>query len=200
VLPFYVGSYLGSKRVLNLGVGFLQNNNAMISTLAGGDTLYHNQMLWAVDAFLDMPINKERKTAITAYLAYQNYDFGPNYVRNIGILNSADAGGTLRGNAVPLIGTGTILYGQAGYLFPALRNQSQFQPYLAYTLSHFDGVKDNFGNRVPVNILDVGFNYYITGHHAKLTLNYRHRPDFTGVGVNNIVYRPELTLQAMIYL
>jgi len=198
VLPFYVGTYLGSKKVFNLGAGFLQNSNAMWSKTAAGDTVNHNMMLWAVDAFLDMPINKSKKTAITAYAAYHNYNFGPNNVRNIGIMNSADAGGSLRGNAIPMLGTGDILYVQSGYLFSPLKNGSQIQPYAAYSHSLFDGVKNSTGKNVAVSVLDLGCNYYITGHHAKLTLNYRNRPDFTNVDA--LKYRPEVTLQAMIYL
>jgi len=198
LLPYYVGTYLGSKRVFNLGAGFLQNKDAMWSTTASGDTAFHNMMLWAVDAFLDMPLNKEKKTAITAYAAYHNYNFGPNNVRNLGIMNSADGGGSLRGNAIPLVGTGDIIYIQSGYLLSPLKNGSQFQPYAAYTHSLFEGVKNAKGENVPVSMLELGCNYYITGHHAKLTLNYRNRPDFTNP--NALKYRPEVTLQAMIYL
>jgi hypothetical protein len=47
-------------------------------------------------------------------------------------------------------------------------------------------------------VLDLGANLLLEGHHSKLTLNYRSRPDFTNP--DNLKYRPEITLQAMIYL
>ncbi len=202
VLPYAVGTYLGAKKVLNLGFGFLQNSKAMWSqnTQADGtlDTAYHNMMLWSVDAFLDMPINKERGTAVTAYAGYFNYDFGPNHVRNIGIMNPADGGGGLRGNSVPTLGTGTIRYMQAGFVLPKLKSGAMIQPYIAYSHALFDGVKDANNEVVPVHIPDVGVNYYVAGHHAKLTLNGRYRPDFTNIA--QLKYRPEITLQAMIFL
>lgn len=202
-LPFAIGTYLGAKKVFNLGFGFLQNNNAMWSQQTNTntgivDTAFHNMTLWCVDAFLDMPIDKERGTAITAYAGFFSYDFGPNNVRSIGIMNPVDGGGALRGNAVPTIGTGNYLYGQFGYLFPKLKDGSMFQPYIAYSHARLEGLRDNSGDIVPVNIPDFGLNYYLSGHHAKLTLNTRLRPDFTNV--NNLKNRPEITLQAMIFL
>lgn len=199
-LPFAVGTYLGTKKVFNLGFGFLQNSEAMWSKNAAGDTLYHQMLLLSADAFLDLPLNKTKGTAFTAYAAYYNYDFGPNQVRNIGILNPASGGGALRGNAFPLLGTGDIFYAQAGYLLPKdlLKGHGKIQPYAAYSTAVFEGVKDAAGAKVPVNVLDLGANWYLEGHHAKITLNYRHRPDFTNV--NALKYRPEITLQSMIYL
>lgn len=199
-LPFTVGSYLGTKKVFNLGAGFLQNSDAMWSKTATGDTAFHNQLLLGFDAFLDLPLNKEKGTALTVYGVYYNYDFGPNQVRNIGILNPATGGGSLRGNAFPMLGTGSIVYAQAGYLLPKslLGEKGRLQPYVAYSHARFEGVKDAGGNIVPVQVLDIGGNYFLDGHHAKITLNYRSRPDFTNV--NALQYRPEITLQTMIYL
>lgn len=199
-LPFAVGTYLGTKKVFNLGMGFLQNSEAMWYKNALGDTVYHQMLLLSVDAFLDLPLNKSKGTALTAYAVYYNYDFGPNQVRNIGILNPASGGGALRGNAFPLLGTGDIFYAQAGYLLPKdlLKGHGKIQPYVAYSTAIFEGVKDAAGAKVPVNVIDLGANWYIEGHHAKITLNYRHRPDFTNV--NALQYRPEITLQSMIYL
>lgn len=199
LLPFYVGSYLGSKKVLNFGAGFLQNAGAMWSRGDLGDTLYHDMRLFGADVFLDMPLNNDKKTAITLYGAYYDYDFGPNNVRNIGILNPSNGGGGMRGNAVPLLGTGTILYGQAGYLMPAtLMQKARLQPYAALSHARLEGVRDKNNAIVPVQILDLGANLLLEGHHAKVTLNYRRRPDFSNV--NEIKHRPEITLQTMIYL
>jgi len=49
-----------------------------------------------------------------------------------------------------------------------------------------------------VNIVDVGTNLLLDGHNAKVTLNYRHRPDFTTI--DDLKYRPEVTLQTVIFL
>lgn len=198
LLPYLVGTYLGSKKVLNVGVGFQHQKNAMWLRNQVGDTITQDQMMFGADVFLDMPLSKKHKDAITFYGVYYNYDMGSNYVRHIGILNPSDGGGALRGNAVPTVGTGSILYGQLGYLVPNFSDKLRLQPYVAYSHARFKGLRNANDEIVPVNILDAGLNLYMAGHHAKWTVNYRLRPDFTDV--NNLRNRNELTLQLMVYL
>ncbi len=199
LLPYRVGTYLGTKKVFNLGAGFINNNDAMWSTNSAGDTVLSNMNLFSVDAFLDMPL--KIGGAITAYGAAYFNDFGPNNVRNIGILNPADAStisGSLRGNSFPTLGTGTSIYAQVGYMLPKKNDQLIFQPYAAFIYSDFEALKNSAGEQVPVQVLDLGLNAFLAGHHSKLSLNYRHRPDFTNI--DNLSYKAALTLQAMIYL
>ncbi|MBF8961857.1 hypothetical protein I0P70_01255 [Pontibacter sp. FD36] len=203
LLPFMVGTYLGTRRVFNIGAGFMHNKDGMWreqNTINGFVVEKENINLFGVDAFLDLPLNTEQNTALTAYGVYYNYDFGKDNVRNIGIMNPAQGGGGLRGNAFPTIGTGDILYGQVGYLLPKdlVTEKARLQPYAAYSYGSLDGVQNSRGEKVPVKVLDLGTNLLLEGHHSKLTLNYRNRPDFTNP--NNLRYRPEITLQAMIYL
>jgi hypothetical protein len=204
VLPYAVGTYLGTKKVFNIGAGFMQNSNAMWYQKideATGDTatVRDDMLLLAVDAFLDMPLGEDgSKGALTAYVVGYFNDFGPNNVRNIGILNPSDGGGSLRGNSVPTLGTGNTFYTQLGYMFPAKKEELKWQPYAAFTHHDFEGIRDSEGNNVPVTFFDIGINAYLAGHHSKITLNYRHRPDFTDT--DDLTYRPEITLQAMIYL
>ncbi len=199
VLPFTVGSYLGSKNVFNIGAGFLTNQDATWIK-QGADTVYHAQNLFGVDVFYDHPLNKEKGTAVTFYGAWMNYNFGKDYVRYIGILNPATGSSALRGNASPLIGTGNILFGQLGYLLPKslLGNKCRVQPYVEFSHLRFDGLKDASGTMVPVSIFDAGVNFFLEGHHAKITLNYKNRPDVTNV--NDVKNRSEVVVQAMIYL
>jgi hypothetical protein len=199
-LPYYVGTYLGTKKVFNLGAGFMRNPEAMWHQEAeavGSDTVFTDMNLFSVDAFLDLPFQGGSKGALTAYAVVYFSDFGPNNVRNIGILNPSDGGGGLRGNAVPTIGTGNTYYIQTGYMLPRKNDKLLFQPYLAFTYHDFEGITDSSGDVVPVTFFDIGGNVYFAGHHSKLTLNYRHRPDFTNP--DDLTYRPELTLQAMLY-
>ena len=203
LLPYMVGSYLGTKKVFNIGAGFLHNSDGMWreEAVAGGSRVVEEDItLLGVDAFLDLPLNQESGTAITAYAVYYNYDFGRNHVRNIGLLNPATEGGSLRGNAVPTVGTGDMGYAELGYLLPRglFGEEARLQPYAAFNYSRLEGLRDSQGDKVPVKVLDVGANLLLEGHHAKITLNYRHRPDYTTI--NDLKYRPELTLQAMIYL
>lgn len=221
VLPYTVGSYLGSKKVFNIGAGFSVNKDAMWMkktnwTLA--DSLHpaltdsvslYSQKLFAVDVFLDLPLNKEKGTAITAYVVDYINDFGPNFVRSIGIMNpaSGNASGAgvsaYRGNALPLIGTGNTLYAQVGYLLAKeFSSKFRLQPYAAYTHSDFEGFKNAAGEKQTIGILDVGANVLVEGHHAKITVNYRHRPDYSGIAKTGytIGHKPELTIQFQVYL
>jgi hypothetical protein len=190
LLPFTNGSYLGALRVFNLGAGFYWHPHAMWSQQ--GDTIAaHDMVLAAADAFLDLPLGPG---ALTAYGAYYYYDMGPNNLRSIGIMNYAEGGSTLNGagNAYPLIGTGSHIYAQAGYLVGALK----IQPYATLQYSLFDALDD------PAVVFDVGLNWFQLGHHAKLTLNYRNRPIFEQVGARaaTTARRGEVILQGMVFL
>ncbi|MCO6476294.1 MAG: porin [Phaeodactylibacter sp.] len=77
------------------------------------------------------------------YASFINFNYGANYVSR-------------------WAGTGTALYGHVGYKLPA----SRFMPYVALQSGNYDGFEDN------VLGLDLGVNYFILGHSAKLTLEY----------------------------
>lgn len=198
LLPYMVGTYIGTKKVLNVGLGFDYLKDAMWYRNTVGDTLNQKQLQLGADVFLDLPLSSERKDALTFYGVLYNFDFGKNYVRSIGILNTADGGGALRGNSLPTLGTGQVYYGQAGYLLPEWNLKTRFQVYGAFSHARFNGLKNAAGDLVPVNTIDAGLNVFLAGHHSKITLNYRARPDFTNI--ESVKYRPEATLQFMIYL
>ena len=158
----------------------------------------------AADVFLDLPLNKEKGTALTFYGAAQFYDMGKNYVRNIGISNPSNGVGPGRtwtgaGDATPTIGTGTILYAQAGYVLPSTKI-GKFQPYAAVSHANYERLAD------AVVIPDLGLNYFVSGHNAKITLNYRQRPYFDRVAApvqSDIVKKGtknEFTVQFQVFL
>jgi hypothetical protein len=189
-LPFTVGSYLGTRRVFNLGGGWYNQPAAMRSYTGrtGADSLrHHRQTLLGADVFADLPFGPaSNRTALTVYGVLYNYNFGPNFVRNVGIMNEGTPGPTPTGqgavfngggNAAPLIGTGTIAHVEAGYLLPkgASRGVGRFQPYAWLTRSDFERFDDAF--LVP----EGGVNWHLEGHHTKYTLHYRSRPIFRQV-------------------
>jgi hypothetical protein len=69
-------------------------------------------------------------------------------------------------------------------------------------MSTFEGVKDAEGDEHGVRIIDAGANIFLEGHHAKITLNYRHRPDFSQLKQPDfsVTYKPEITVQFQVYL
>ena len=80
-LPFKVGTYMGTKKMFNIGAGFFYAPNSTKSNVAG-DLRDHDIRLFSGDVFVDLPIGKpERKMAVTAYAVYYNYNFGPNYIQ-----------------------------------------------------------------------------------------------------------------------
>ena len=96
----------------------------------------------ALDAFLDMPVGGNGN-ALNAYAAVMNFNYGDNYVSR-------------------WAGTGTAIYGQLGYYL----DMAKTMPYVAYNTGNYDGFDE------AVNAFDFGVNYFINGHHAKVTLEY----------------------------
>jgi len=203
-LPYYVGSYLGAKKVLNLGVGFYHHPDASLYKAAEGpDSIFQSNTALGADLYLDMPINKAKGTALSVLATYYNYDFGTNYIRNLGILNLHSSGASANswagaGNAQPTIGTGSIFYVQTGYQLPKLKNGTAFMPYLTVTHKNFDALAD------PSMQFGLGLNYFITGHNAKITLEYQTRPTYQLNTINQDIertgYRGEFILQTHIFL
>lgn len=202
-LPFKVGSYLGTKKMFNLGAGFYTAPSAT-QTSVNGNVEHHATHLFAADAFLDLPIgDPAKKMAVTAYSVFYNYDFGPNYLRNIGIMNEGvlDPGFTGSnalsgpGNLQPMIGTGNIFYTQAGILLPNANEKPKvrIQPFAAYTYKNFDALEK------ASNQFDLGTNFFIDGHHAKITAQYSTRPVYTAPDHID-KYLGEFIVQLHIYL
>ena len=197
--PAQVGTYLGTKKILNLGLGFTLQKDALWS-LEQGERRYHNMSLMALDVFMDLPLGKDKKTALTGYLGYFNFDFGPNYIRLLGANNPANgviaAAGSFngRGNTFPISGTGTSTFAQLGFLFKPMgkmKNQGRLQPYLAAQYSNFD----RFDN--TMFYYDLGMNWYMNGHLSKFTLNAENRPIFieTNNGIRSDKRKWMLVLQ-----
>ncbi len=181
--PYTTGSYLGKKKILNLGLGWIQQNKtSWIKDQITNDTLYNDMLLLGADVFLDLPLSK-KNNAITAYLAYNHFQLGKNYLRNVGVMNPIPAGtpnntGTFNGNGngVPLVGTGKTMYGQLAYKFKdnLLGEEGSLQVYTSAQISNFQALKD------PMLMLEGGLNWMIHGtHQSKLSLGYQSRPVYT---------------------
>jgi len=178
-LPYSAGSYLGKKRILNIGSGFSYQKNAMWYRNVSLDTISTPMQSFAVDVFFDYYLNKEKQNAVTAYAAFLNYDFGPNYIRNAGAMNTANGTNSAAsfngtGNAAPLIGTGQVIYAQAAYLFKKdlLGKEGTLQPYASGSFASYQKLKD------PVLIYDIGINWIMSGQNSKLSIDYQSRPIF----------------------
>ncbi|MES2732990.1 MAG: hypothetical protein V4714_14665 [Bacteroidota bacterium] len=203
LVAYTTGSYLGTKRVFNLGAGFVTQPQAMWHT-EGTDTISTTMNLFAVDAFYDVPINKEKGTALTVYAAYLNYDFGKNYTRLSGPLNPANgtnAAGSFNGsgNNAPVYGTGSTYLLQAGYLLPKDLlgpDKATLQPYAQIQYSNYERLAD------PMVLYNVGINWLVKGHNSKISLDYQNRPIFNTNAVGELKEtnrRGQVVLQYQIF-
>jgi len=81
--------------------------------------------------------------SLSAYASFINFNYGENYVSRWG-------------------GTGNSLYLQLGYLI----KNANLLPYVSVNNSSFEAADD------PVTELNIGANYFVNGHNAKITAEY----------------------------
>lgn len=203
-LPYFAGTWLGRKKVWNLGAGFYVHPRSMAYLDTKGDKVFQDQVLLAVDTFVDMPFGKDAG-ALTAYAGFFHYEMGKNFLRNVGILNPSTAvspdlpsSANGPGNAVPLIGTGNTWFGQVGYLLPPWFGRAgRLQPYAQVRVSRFQAL----GGTVVEP--EGGVNWLFLNHNAKLTIDYKSRPVFAAATAGALPTeqerRSELTMQAQVF-
>lgn len=168
-LPYQVGTYLGQKKVFNIGAGFFTHPNGMYDQAAGR---HENVAHFAVDAFMDLPT---RNGGWTAYASYMHFNYGERYMSR-------------------WAGTGSVVYGQTGYFI----KQAKIMPYVAFQSGQYEAFPD------PLQAMDIGLNFFISNHNAKLTLEYHritHNPlegGMNATGAPNEVQ--QIRLQAQIFL
>ncbi|OAD44802.1 hypothetical protein [Polaribacter atrinae] len=147
-LPFKVGTYLGEKKVFNIGAGFFLHPNGSVK-IESGNSVGEDVSIFAIDAFYDTPLGVDG-SALTVYATYQSNDYGENY------LYSA-------------YGTGNMVYAHIGYVFAGDSTKTRLQPYLSYGRNSYDATTNNR------NILGIGINAFMSGHNSKLTLEYQNQ-------------------------
>lgn len=172
-----VGTYVGTKKILNLGLGYAYQPK-MLQKTENNSTTYDDYRNIGVDLFMDLPIS-ERNDAVTAYVGYNNIHFGKDYVRNVGVNSVFDTSGTSfngGGNAFPVVGTGDAVLLQCGYLLPkSERNKVRYQPNFGWKYANYQGLNQG------VNSYALGLNVYFNSHKNKLTFSYHNRPIFDSV-------------------
>lgn len=206
VLPYFTGTYLGNKKVFNIGAGFYHHSNATAARPSPNDSVKnYSQNNLGLDVYLDMPI-KNKTMAVSMYSSLTYHQFGPNYIRNIGILNqhagtqsisaNPDASWAGGGNLQPTLGTGSIWYTQAGLMLPKFNDGQALMPFAALTFKNFERLDKSVWQ------YDAGVNYFINGHNAKVTLQYSRRPIYKTVSGNPVRNggAGEVFLQTQIFL
>jgi hypothetical protein len=206
--PYMTGTYLGNKKVFNIGGGFMFQKDAMWYEKFAGDTSFSNMLLLCAESYLDMPLNKEKGTAISAYAGYFNTNYGKNYLRYNGIMNPANGtkatdliSPTAFGNSFPMFGSGQVVYTQFGFLLPKKllgEKGGHLMPYASYTHASFNRLEGK-----TMNVFNVGINWFIKNHKAKITIDYQNRPEFktdSNSNINAAHRRSCATLQFQIFI
>jgi len=146
VLSFKPGTYLGAKKVLTVGTGFFMHPNGSVYSDQNESLMGDDILILGIDTFYEVPVG-EKGAALTAYGAYQNNDYGKDYLFLV-------------------YGTGSMWYGHCGYLLGGSEKKIRFQPYLSYTYEDLvasEEARKRFG---------LGINTYLGGSNFKLTLDY----------------------------
>ncbi|MBS7229439.1 hypothetical protein KHA90_00235 [Flavobacterium psychroterrae] len=199
--PFSPGTYLGKKRVFNIGIGAEYMADALWHTTNSGEVVHDAMKNMAIDVFYDTPIDKDRGTSFSAYAIALKNDYGPNFIRNIGTNNPAtgvDAtAGSFNGagNAYPVVGTGNTYYAQIGGTLPYFDHEKkgmQLMPAASVQYSTFDRLAD------PVVVYDAGVTLLFNGHSSKMTFDAQRRPVFGNVA--SLEEQPSVTAHRMTYL
>lgn len=182
--PYTTGTYLGKKKVFNIGAGFVFQKDAMwhLSNSADPNSVVHENMAhYAVDVFYDAPIGT-KGAAVSCYGTLVSYNFGQNYIRNSAIMNPTN--GTTNanllngsGNGFPMFGTGNVVYAQIGYKFKdKLIGATTLMPYVSVQHANYERLNDT------MNYYDIGVNWLLAGHNSKFTISYQNRPLYTTNG------------------
>jgi hypothetical protein len=200
-IPYSTGTYHGTKKVLNIGVGFQYQKDAMWYSRTGIDTTFADMINLGADIFYDTYIGKNKEWGFSLYGAYNYMNYGPGYLRELGTMNPGQtvAPGTPTingtGSAFPILGTGHSGYIQTGLMFPKkwFGNKSfTIMPYFCSQLSKWDRLND-----VMVTF-DTGINFLFDSHKYKMTLNYQNRPIFNNTTFQQTERRSMVTLQFQI--
>lgn len=186
--PYMTGTYLGAKKICNVAIGAVYQKAASWRLTADAlgaykDTTYDDMLHLSFETFLDVPLNKEKKSAVNAFAGYYVTNYGKNYLRYNGIMNPATGSiatntvqGSAYGNAFPMFGTGQVGYAQVGVLLPKTvlgENNGQLMPYLSGQYADYFALQNK-----AMLVFDVGINWLINGHTSKLSLDYQNRPSF----------------------
>jgi hypothetical protein len=185
--PYMSGTYLGSKRIWNIAAGAVYQKAATwgLGTTDSGttDTSYYDMIHLGIETFADMPLNREKGSAINAAGGYYLTNYGKNYLRYNGLMNPAtgSSGGnpvqsSAYGNSFPMFGTGQLVYAQIGILLPKQNNQStnRLMPYLSTQIADYEALQHHLST-----VVDAGLNWLISKHRSKISVDFQNRPVFS---------------------
>ncbi|MBK8699151.1 MAG: hypothetical protein IPN29_06260 [Saprospiraceae bacterium] len=185
--PYMAGTSLGKKKIFNIAAEAIYQGDAMWKKEGQADTTYQKMLHIAFESYLDIPLDKQRGSAISAYSGFFITNYGTNYLRYNGLMNPASSSslnntnsitgqGPTYGNAYPMFGTGRVFHAHAGYLMPGTltHGHGKLMPYFSATLAKFDRLQGLW-----TNTYHVGLNYLIQDHKSKISLDLENRSTYS---------------------
>ena len=144
-LPYQVGTYMGGKKILGVGLGFFAHPKGMINTTSGA---HADVTHLAADLFYDAPLGSSGN-AINAYASIINFNYGENYMSR-------------------WAGTGTNIYAHLGYYI----GKAKLMPYVAFQSGNYDAYTNNLNAfDAGVNYFVNGHNAKITLEYHTISNN-----------------------------
>jgi hypothetical protein len=186
--PYMNGTYLGTKKVWNVAVGAVHQSDATwnlqhTDQIGSFDTVYNDLKLLSFETFVDLPLNREKRSALNFFAGYFNTDYGKNYLRYNGSLNpgtGSSASNLLQsnafGNTFPMFGSGQVLYVQGGLLLP----KNLLSPSAGQLMTYFSLQNAWYSvlNNQRMTVVGLGINWLLDDHRTKLSLEFQNRPTY----------------------
>ena len=190
-VPNMAGTYYGTRKIFNVAAGVIYQPDAMWRS-RGADTVYEDLLLMAVESMYDAPIDRWG-TTLSAYAGLFHHNYGSNYLRYNGAMNTgtsmltSDDSTALRpltqygpswGNAFPMYGTGEVFFTHVGVFVPRVIGAIGIMPYVSANLAWFDRL-----NRTLTDVYGIGCSILLDGIRSRVTLELQNRPTY-GVDVS----------------
>lgn len=195
--PYMTGTYLGRKKVFNIGFGFQYQPEAMWSSANNNrDTLFHRMLHLGADVYYDVPIGTEGES-VHFYAQISRLNFGPGYIRNLGVMNPANGSNqpniiNAGGYGFPDYGTGRVWYMQIAYKSrPLFKGKTSLMPFVSWQNADYDRLAG------MMNYYTTGCAFLLKEHLSKVTLAYESRPVFY-TDMSDILRKGALILQYQI--
>ena len=185
-VPNMAGTYYGTRKVFNVAAGAIYQPSAMWRS-RGADTVYEDMLLLAVESMYDAPVDRWG-TTLSAYVGLFHHDYGTNYLRYNGAMNTgtsmltSDDSTALRpltqygpswGNAFPMYGTGNVVYSHVGVFFPKVLGDFGLMPYVSANLAWYERL-----DRSLTDVYGIGCSLLLDGIRSRLTLELQNRPTY----------------------
>jgi hypothetical protein len=185
------GTYYGTRKIFNVAAGVIYQPDAMWRS-RGADTVYEDLLLMAVESMYDAPIDRWG-TTLSAYAGLFHHNYGSNYLRYNGAMNTgtsmltSDDSTALRpltqygpswGNAFPMYGSGEVFFTHVGVFVPRVLGAIGIMPYVSANLAWYERL-----NRTLTDVYGIGCSILLDGIRSRVTLELQNRPTY-GVDIS----------------